>query len=85
MGMEPSWSSAKDNFYNLMFPLFQGGSKYNLALIDQTVLEKMMYENDGHIHVYSPGAEADNHLRSFFSKRLIFCQFGHLLQVFPVK
>ena len=62
---QPSWSIAQDNFYNLMFPLFQGGSTYNLALIDTAVLEKTMFENNGHIHVYSPKAETENQLGSF--------------------
>ena len=30
----------------------------NLAMIDPTVSEKM-FENNGHVHVYSPGAGAD--------------------------
>ena len=29
-------------------------------MIGQAVLEKNMFENAGHIHVYSPGAGADN-------------------------
>ena len=36
----------------------------NLTLIGQVVLEKKVFENNGHIHVhvYSPGAGADNPL-----------------------
>ena len=32
----------------------------NLTLIGQAVSEKQLHENNGHIHVYSPGAGADN-------------------------
>ena len=39
-----------------------GCSTCNLALIRQVVLE--MFENNGYIHVYSPGAGADNSLGS---------------------
>ena len=45
------------------FPLPHGCSTCNLALISQVVLEKM-FENNGYIHVYSPGAGADNSLGS---------------------
>ena len=46
------------------------GSTYNLALIDLAVSEKMMFENNDHIHVYSPGAGADNYLETIcFPKR----------------
>ena len=38
----------------------------NLALIGQTDLEKKIFVNGGHIHVYSPGAGADNPLGSIF-------------------
>ena len=34
----------------------------NLPLIGQAVSEKKVFENNGHIHVYSPGAEADTPL-----------------------
>ena len=43
------------------FPPSKGGSKSNFALIGQVVSEKM-FENNGHIHVYIPGAGADNSL-----------------------
>ena len=36
----------------------------NVALISQAVLEKRVFENGGHIHVYSPRAGADNPLGS---------------------
>ena len=44
------------------FPPSQGGSKWNLALIGQAVSQEKMFENNGHIHVYSPRAGADNPL-----------------------
>ena len=34
----------------------------NMALIGQAVSVKNMFENNGHIHVYSPRAGADNPL-----------------------
>ena len=47
------------NILYINFPPSQGGSTRNLALIDQTVSVEL-FENGGHIHVYSPGAGADN-------------------------
>ena len=37
-----------------------------LALIGKVVSEKKMFGTNGHVHVYSPGAEADDPLVSFF-------------------
>ena len=34
----------------------------NLTSIDQAVSEKKVFKNNGHLHVYSPGAGADNPL-----------------------
>ena len=53
----------------------------NLALIGLVVSEIKTFQKNGHIHVYSPGAEAVNPLGSkLFHK----CQFGHLLQDFHI-
>ena len=52
-------------------PTSQNGPTLNLALIGQAVYEKKMFENNGHIHVYSPGAGADNPLASIFFKKNI--------------
>ena len=41
-------------------------STSNLALIDPAVLEKKIFENGGHIHVYSPGTGTENHMSQFF-------------------
>ena len=50
----------------------------------QVVSEKKMFENNGHIHVYSPWAGADNPLESFFfSLTVLISQYSSLLQVFP--
>ena len=38
--------------------ILNGQPSYNLALIAKAVSEKM-FENNGNIHVYSPGAGAD--------------------------
>ena len=44
-----------------------------------------MFENGGHIQVYSPGAGADNPLGSnfFHNITVLFSQYSPLLQVFP--
>ena len=49
-------------FIQTFFIPSQGGSTWNLALIGQAVLEMKIFENGGHIHVYGPGAGADNPL-----------------------
>ena len=36
----------------------------NLALIDQAVSEKKMFEHNGYVYVYSPGTGEDNPLGS---------------------
>ena len=41
-----------------------------MALIGQVVLEKKIFENGGHIHVYSPGAGADNPWGQIFSLKI---------------
>ena len=54
----------------------------SLALIGQAVSEKKMFENNGHIHVFSPRVWADNSLRIFcFSLTQLFSQFSLLLQI----
>ena len=52
----PSGSCDLDHLYKLSFPPSQGGSTLNLALA------KKSFENGSHMHVYSPGAGADNPL-----------------------
>ena len=59
----PSWSCDLDHLFKLSFPLHQGAPTWNLALIGQAVPEKM-FENDSHVHVYSPMTEADSTLGS---------------------
>ena len=61
-------------------PFSQEGSTLKLALIGQAFSE--MFESYGHIHVYRPGAVADNTLGSFFCKKhkssvnlVMFCKF----------
>ena len=51
-------------------------------LTGQVVSEETMFENNGYVHVYSPGAGADNPLVSFFSLTVLFSQYSPLLQVF---
>ena len=58
----PSWSCDLDHLYKLSFPLPKEAPHKNLALIGQAVSVEKMFENGGHIHVYSPGAGADNPL-----------------------
>ena len=43
----PSCSCGLDNLYKLSFPLSNGGSKRNLALICKVVSEKKIFENGG--------------------------------------
>ena len=50
-------------FIYTFVPPSKGGSTCNFALTGQAVLEKKMFENAWHIHVYSPGAGSDNPLR----------------------
>ena len=51
----------------------------------QTVSPKNMFENNGHIHAYSPGAGADNSLLLFFSLTVLFSQSSPLafVAIFP--
>ena len=49
------------------------------TLIGQVISEKM-FENNGYIHVYSPGAGADNPLGSNFLLTLLFSQYSPLLE-----
>ena len=61
----------KTIFINIC-PSSKEGSTLKLALICQGVSEKI-FENNGHIHVYSSRAGADKPLGSdFFSKNLQF-------------
>ena len=46
-----------------------------------SVSEKKMFENNGYIHVYSPGAGTDNSLWSFFFHKQYYSVNSHLLQV----
>ena len=48
--------------YINFLPPSHGGSTWNLVLIGQVISEKKMFENNGDIHVYSPGAGTDNPL-----------------------
>ena len=55
-----------------------------MALIGLAVSVEKMFENGGHIQVYSPGAGADNPPGvKFFSLTVLFSQYSPLLQVFP--
>ena len=68
-----SWSCDHDYFYEIYVPSSHG-SFNNLALIDQVVSKTKMFENNSHIHVYSPGAGADNPWGSnLFQKCIFFC------------
>ena len=53
-----------------------------MGLIDQAVSEEIMFENNGYVHVYSPGAGAENPLGSIFSLTVLFSQYSPLLQDF---
>ena len=59
-----------DHLYKLSFPLPKDAPQKSLALIGLAVSEKKMFQYYGLIHVYSPGAEADNPLGpKYFLKR----------------
>ena len=51
------------------------------ALSGQLVSEKKMFENNGYIHVYSPGTGADNPLKSFCLLTVLFSQYSPFPQV----
>ena len=54
-----------------------------MALIGQAVSEKKMFDDNGYVHVYSPGTGADNPPGvKFFSLTVLFSQSSPLLQVF---
>ena len=53
-----------DHFYKLLFPLPKETPHEIWHCFDQAVSEKKMFENNCHIHVYSPRAGADNPLGS---------------------
>ena len=83
-----------ETIFIMLRPPYKGGSTYNLALIDHAVSEKKVFENNGHIHVNSPGTGADKHLGSkYFQKcksfvnRVICCKFvfrfNNFVRVFP--
>ena len=46
------------------------------------VLQKKIFKNNGHIHVYSPEVGTDGDKKSLTK---LFSQFSLLLQVFPIK
>ena len=60
-------------FYKFMSPLPKGNSTWKLALIGQAISEKKRFENNGHIHVYSPraGSEAPLVIRFFKNINLV--------------
>ena len=75
-------------------PSSQGDSTLNLALIGHVVSEKM-FENNGHIHVYSPEAGAYNSLGQLIfqnlksSVNLVICcknfPVNYYVTVFPIQ
>ena len=72
----PSWSCDLDHLYKHSFP------------IPKEAISEKMFENNGHIQVYSPGAEAENPLGYFFFLFIntiidLFSQFSPFPQVFP--
>ena len=71
LAWRPSWSCDMDHLYNLSFTF----STRNLAKIGQAVSEKKMFENNGHIHVFSPGAGTDNPKGNLFLNIFINTNF----------
>ena len=60
----PSWSCDLDHLHKLSFPLPKKILHKIWASLAKLVSEKKLFENNDHIHVYSPGTGADNPLRS---------------------
>ena len=82
----PSWSCDLDHLYKLSLPLPKEAPHEIWLWLAKRVLDRKIFENGLHIHVYSPGAGADNPLVStFFSLTQLFSQLSPLLQVFPIK
>ena len=52
---QPSWSCDLDHLYKHLFPLPKEAPHKIFALIGQAVSVVKMFENGGHIPVYSPG------------------------------
>ena len=49
------------------------------------LLEKKIFENGGHIHVFSPGQKQTTPGVKFLSLTQLFSKFSPLLHVFPIK
>ena len=59
----------------------------HLALIGQVVSETKMFENNGHLHVYSPGIGADSpraHFFFFFFQNEIFLLIWSFAAIYPI-
>ena len=69
------------NFIKFMFPLPKEALQ-NFCFDSKAVSEKI-FNNNGYLHVYNPGAGTEG--QNVFENKKIFCKFGHLLQVFPLK
>ena len=55
--LRPSWSRYLYHLYKLSFTLPKEALHEIMALIGQVVSEKKMFENNGHIHVFSQGRD----------------------------
>ena len=76
MGMAAFWSCDLDHLYKLSCPFRKEAQIW--ALIGQAVSVEKMFENGGHIHVFSPGARTDNPLGSnIFHKQYSLVNFFH--------
>ena len=62
MGVAAILACDLGHLYKLSFPFPKEASHEILALIGHGFFEKKSFENIGHIHVYNPGAGADNPL-----------------------
>ena len=75
----PSWSCDLNHLHKLSFLLSMEAPHKNLALIGQAVSMEKMFENGGHVHVYSAEAGVDNYLGSnnfhlpFYSVNIVLC------------
>ena len=67
-----------------IYPPSQGGLAKHVVLTGQTVLEKTMFKNNVHIHVYYPAARADTPLGHLFPNHIYSVKFDTCCNFFPL-
>ena len=89
-----SWSCYQDHFLQNLCSLFPRRFHIKFDLDWPCDSEKKIFENNGHIHVYSPGAGANNNRCHFLFQKCIvsvylvicckFITFNYFVTVFPI-